>query len=204
MRWRIFGRAHDRDDHDRGCPPRDGDDGGGVRDDCSGIPAEWLPRLCDDSAKLLGNGGDKAGPIPCITVDERRYARLADAIKGRAVSIDTNLNIFHDDARRVFVEIVLDVPINSAAGDGDGGARYCDGSASDTVDGSARAGTMQERFILNARRHLPFFEALARSSMIAFDAASHHGRESDSVVMIQLPNPGRIEHALDIIRQKMG
>ena len=197
MRWSIFGRADDRDDQGRGYPPCDGDDGGGVRDDYSDIPAEWLPLLCDDSAKLLENGGDKAGPVPCITVDERRYARLADAIKGRAVSIDTNLNIFHDDARRVFVEIVLDVPINSEAEDGDGGAR-------DTVGGSARAGTMQERFILNARRHLPFFEALARSSMIAFDAARAYGHESDSVVMIQLPNPGRIEHALDIIRQKMG
>ena len=197
MRWRIFGRANDRNDHDRGYSPCDGDDGGGVRDDYRDIPAEWLPRLCDDSAKLLENGGDKAGPVPCITVDEQRYERLADAIKGRAVSIDTNLNIFHDDARRVFVEIVLDVPINGEAGDGDGDAR-------DTAGGSARAGTMQERFILNARRHLPFFKALARSSMIAFDAARTYGRESDSVVMIQLPNPGRVEHALDIIRQKMG
>lgn len=142
------------------------------------IPGDWLPFMHDDGAGLLDYEGRS---VPYVTLDDPgRYDRIAHAIRGRPVSVDVNLNIFDDMAGRVFVEVMLDVPRGE--------------------------GTGRERFIINARRHVSFFEALAETCMLAVgmsERADAPGTDG-TIVLIQLPRPERAAHALNLIRQGLG
>lgn len=142
------------------------------------IPGDWLPFMHDDGAGLLDYEGRS---VPYIALDDSgRYDRIAHAIRGRPVSVDVNLNIFDDMAGRVFVEVMLDVPRG--------------------------AGVDRERFIINARRHASFFEALAETCMLAVGMSEHADAPDagGTIVLIQLPRPERAAHALSLIRQGLG
>ena len=111
---------------------------------------------------------------PCIIIDEQRYDEILSKVAGESVSIDTDLNILQDGLGNVFVEIVL---------------RFSRGG-------------MVERFLVNARTDIAFFESLARTSMLALSSPrSHYGREN--VFMIQLPRPRKACDALDIIHNAL-
>ena len=147
-------------------------------DGCEGIPDDWLPFMHDGGAKLIDYEGRS---VPYIALDDsRRYDRIAHAIRGRPVSVDVNLNIFDDMAGRVFVEVMLDVPRG--------------------------AGVDRERFIINARQHVSFFEALAETCMLAVGMSEHADvlATDRTIVFIQLPRPERVVHALSLIRQGLG
>ncbi|MCA9812857.1 MAG: hypothetical protein KC483_08350 [Nitrosarchaeum sp.] len=110
--------------------------------------------------------------VPCIIMDENKYDELISKIAGKPVSINTDLNIMQDGLGHVFVEIVLTF---------------------------SKGGTT-EKILINANKHLNFFQSLAGSSMLALSSPkSHYGKEN--VFMIQLPRPEKANDALKIISQ---
>ncbi len=111
---------------------------------------------------------------PCIVIKEQRYDDILSRVAGESVSIDTDLNILQDGLGNVFVEIVL---------------RFS-------------RGEIVEKFLVNAKSDLLFFESLAKTSMLALSSPrSHYGR--DNVFMIQLPRPRKAWDALDIIHNAL-
>jgi len=113
-------------------------------------------------------------PVPCIIFEEKKYDDLISKISGKPLSINTDLNILQDGLGHVFVEIVL------------------------TFSGNH----MVEKILVNANKDLPFFQSLAKTSMIAISSPkSIYGK--DNVFMIQLPKPEKAESALEIIQNAL-
>jgi len=111
---------------------------------------------------------------PCIVIEEKKYDETLSKIAGKSLSINTDLNILQDGLGNVFVEVVLTF------------------SKEDIV----------EKFIINAKTDLAFFESLAKTSMLALSSPkSNYGK--DNVFMIQLPRPEKAQDALDIIKNAL-
>ena len=110
--------------------------------------------------------------VPCIILTERRFSEIMNEIAGRAVSVDTNLNILQNGAGNVFVEISLN---------------FSDGNIHETI-------------LLNANESLDFFELLAKTSMLAL-SSPHSQVGQENVFMIQLPKPEKATNALDVIKR---
>ena len=109
-------------------------------------------------------------PVPCIIFDEKKYDDILTKVAGKSLSINTDLNILQDDLGHVFVEILLTF---------------------------SQAGIM-EKILVNANKHLDFFESLAKTTMLSLSSPkSKYGK--DNVFMIQLPKPEKAEEALRII-----
>lgn len=110
--------------------------------------------------------------VPCILFDPEKYDELLSDIARRPLSINTDLNILQDGLGHVFVEVVLTF------------------SASETV----------EKILVNANKDIQFFQALAKTSMLAISAPnSIYGK--DNVFMIQLPKQEKAQSALEIIEK---
>lgn len=109
--------------------------------------------------------------VPCIRVDGRLYSQMTSAAGG-PLAVNTDLNIMHDGCGNAFVEVSL---------------------------GLSRGG-IKRSFLIDARRDIAFFEALARTSMIAVEPEGGEG----SVFMVQLPRPDRAREALGMIRDALG
>ena len=109
---------------------------------------------------------------PCIILTERRFSEIMNAIAGRPVSVDTNLNILQNGLGNVFVEVTLD---------------FSDGD-------------IHEKILLYANESLDFFESLAKTSMLAL-SSPHSQVGQENVFMIQLPRPEKATNALDVIKR---
>lgn len=110
--------------------------------------------------------------VPCIILDEQKYDDIISKIAGKSLAINTDLNILQDGLGHVFVEIIL----------------------------TFSQGGIVEKILINANKDLPFFQSLAKNSMIALSSPkSHYGK--DNVFMIQLPRPEKAENALEIIER---
>ena len=108
---------------------------------------------------------------PCIVIEEKKYDEMLSKVAGKPLSVNADLNILQDGLGNVFVEVAL----------------------------TFSQGGIAERFLVNARTDLQFFESLAETSMLALSSPkSHYGR--DNVFVIQLPRPERARDALDLIR----
>jgi len=108
---------------------------------------------------------------PCILFGEEKFDAIMQRVAGRALSIDTDLNILQDGLGHVFVEMVL----------------------------TFSKGGFVERVLVNANESLDFFELLAKTSILALSSPkSRFGR--DNVFVIQLPRPDKAVNALEIIR----
>jgi len=108
---------------------------------------------------------------PCIELDEKKYDEMLSKVAGQSLSINTDLNILQDGLGNAFVEITL----------------------------TFSKGNIVEKFLVNASTHLPFFESLAKTSMLALSSPkSNYGK--DNVFMIQLPRPEKAHDALEIIK----
>jgi hypothetical protein len=109
-------------------------------------------------------------PVPCIIFEEKKYDEILSKVAGKALSINTDLNILQDGMGHVFVEIVL----------------------------TFSQGGIEEKILVNANKDILFFESLAKTSMLALSSPkSSYGK--DNVFMIQLPKPEKAEEALEII-----
>ncbi|AFS82273.1 hypothetical protein [Candidatus Nitrosopumilus sediminis] len=111
---------------------------------------------------------------PCILIEEKKYELIRAKIEGQPFSVNTDLNIFQDGLGSVFVEIVLTFSI----------------------------GNISEKFLVNAKTDLKFFEILADISMLVLSSPkSRYGK--DNVVAIQLPRPEKAQDALEIIKDAL-
>jgi hypothetical protein len=109
-------------------------------------------------------------PVPCIIFEEKKYDEILSKVAGKALLINTDLNILQDGMGHVFVEIVL----------------------------TFSQGGIEEKILVNANKDILFFESLAKTSMLALSSPkSSYGK--DNVFMIQLPKPEKAEDALQII-----
>ena len=110
----------------------------------------------------------------CIVIDEKKYDEMLSKVAGQSLSINTDLNILQDGLGNVFVEIVLEFS----------------------------KGNIIEKFLVNAKTHLAFFQSLAKTSMLALTSPkSNYGK--DNVFMIQLPRPEKAQDALEIIENAL-
>ena len=110
--------------------------------------------------------------VPCILLEEKKYDEILSKVAGKPLSINTDLNILQDGLGHVFVEIVL----------------------------TFSEGGIVEKLMINANKHLIFFQSLAKTSMLALSSPkSNYGK--DNVFMIQLPRPEKAEGALEIIEK---
>jgi hypothetical protein len=108
---------------------------------------------------------------PCIELDEKKYDDMLSKVAGQPLSINTDLNILQDGLGNAFVEITL----------------------------TFSRGNIVEKFLVNAKTNLKFFESLAKTSMLALSSPkSNYGK--DNVFMIQLPRPEKAQTALEIIQ----
>ncbi|MCE2506484.1 MAG: hypothetical protein J4F36_08470 [Nitrosopumilaceae archaeon] len=108
---------------------------------------------------------------PCIVLDAEKYGAMRAKTEGQPFSVNTDLNILQDGLGNVFVEIVLTFSI----------------------------GNISEKFLINAKTDLGFFETLAKTSMLVLNSPeSRYGK--DNVIAIQLPRPEKAHDALQIIK----
>ena len=110
---------------------------------------------------------------PCIIIEEKKYDEIMSKVAGQSLSINTDLNILQDGLGHVFVEFIL----------------------------TFSKGNIVEKFLINAKTDLMFFESLAKTSMLALSSQSYYGK--DNVFMIQLPRPEKAQDALDIIQNAL-
>ena len=111
---------------------------------------------------------------PCIIIEEEKYDEILSKIAGQSLSINTDLNILQDGMGNVFVELVL----------------------------TFSKGNIVQKFLVNAKTDLAFFESLAQTTMLALSSPkSHYGK--DNVFMIQLPRPEKAQEALEIIQNAL-
>ena len=111
---------------------------------------------------------------PCIVIEEKKYDDMLSKVSGESLSINTDLNILQDGQGNVFVEVVL----------------------------IFSKGNIVEKFLINAKTDLAFFESLAKTSMLALSSPhSQYGKEN--VFMIQLPRPEKAQDALEIIQNAL-
>ena len=108
---------------------------------------------------------------PCILIEEEQYGLIRAKIEGQPFSVNTDLNILQDGLGNVFVEIILTFSI----------------------------GNISEKFLVNAKTDLKFFEVLANTSMLVLNSPeSRYGQ--DNVIAIQLPRPEKAHDAFEIIK----
>jgi len=111
---------------------------------------------------------------PCIELDEKKYDDMLSKVAGQSLSINTDLNILQDGLGNAFVEITS----------------------------TFSRGDIVEKFLVNAKTNLKFFESLAKTSMFALSSPkSNYGK--DNVFMIQLPRPEKAQDALEIIQDAL-
>ncbi len=111
---------------------------------------------------------------PCIVIEAKKYDEMLSKVAGQSLSINTDLNILKDDLGNVFVEVIL----------------------------MFSKGNIVEKFLINAKTDLSFFESLAKTSMLALSSPhSYYGK--DNVFMIQLPRPEKAHDALEIIHNAL-
>ena len=110
--------------------------------------------------------------VPCIILAEKKFDEIMAKIAGKAVAVDTNLNILQNGLGNVFVEVVL----------------------------TFSQGDIEEKLLLYANESLAFFESLESTAMLAL-SSPHSQVGKENIFMIQLPRPEKITNALEMIKK---
>ncbi len=136
--------------------------------------SDELKRLLDQVHDGITTFDFDGKKTPCIIINEKKYDEMLSKVAGQSLSINTDLNILKDGLGNVFVEVVL----------------------------IFSKGNIVEKFLVNAKTDLVFFESLAKNSMLALSSPhSQYGKEN--VFMIQLPRPEKAQDALEIIQSAL-
>ncbi len=136
--------------------------------------SDELKRLLDQVHDGITTFDFDGKKTPCIIINEKKYDEMLSKVAGESLSINTDLNILQDGLGNVFVEVVF----------------------------IFSKGNIIEKFLVNAKSDLSFFESLAKTSMLALSSPhSHYGK--DNVFMIQLPRPEKAHDALKIIHDAL-
>jgi len=133
-----------------------------------------LKRLLDQVHDGITTFDFDGKEIPCILIEEKKYDEILSKVAGQSLSINTDLNILKDGLGNVFVEFVLIFSEKNIV----------------------------EKFLVNAKTDLSFFELLAKTSMLAL-SSPHSQYGKDNVFMIQLPRPEKAQNALEIIQNAL-
>ncbi|EIJ65131.1 hypothetical protein BD31_I1903 [Candidatus Nitrosopumilus salaria BD31] len=136
--------------------------------------SDELKKLLDQVHSGITTFDFEGKQTPCIQIEEKKYDEMISKVAGQSLSINTDLNILQDGLGNVFVEVFL----------------------------TFSKGNITEKFLVNAKTDLAFFESLAETSMLALSSPkSHYGK--DNIFMIQLPRPEKAQEALDIIQKAL-
>src|ERR1051325_4939408 len=100
----------------------------------------------------------KGLPIPCISIDAKRYDEIIIKVAGKKLAVDVLLDLFHD-TKHVFVDIMM---------------TYLDYG-------------FDENYFLYANKIPQFFEALENTGMIAIAPATAQSASEGNLLVIQLP-----------------
>ncbi|MYB30040.1 MAG: hypothetical protein F4Y18_03260 [Cenarchaeum sp. SB0663_bin_5] len=146
---------------------------GGLRkkNDPHNLALEELLSLAHDDVGSFDMDGI---PISLITFDRDRFAKTMgwyEESGSMSSSIDTNLNILSDGLGHTFVWLYL----------------------------SFRNGKT-ERILIDASKHLSFFEILAESGILAIHTDGDPTLQ-DKMMTIQIPQRQRAEDALELIKK---
>ncbi len=133
-----------------------------------------LKRLLDQVHDGITTFDFDGKKTPCIVIEEKKYDEMLSKVAGQSLLINTDLNILKDVLGNVFVEVVLTFSQRNIV----------------------------EKFLINAKTDLSFFESLAKTSMLAL-SSPHSQYGKDNVFMIQLPRPEKAQNALEIIQNAL-
>jgi len=129
--------------------------------------SDELKRLLDQVHDGITTFDFDGKKTPCIVIEEKKYDEMLSKVAGQSLSINTDLNILKDGLGNVFVEVILMFSKRNIV----------------------------EKFLINAKTDLSFFESLAKTSMLALSSPhSYYGK--DNVFMIQLPRPLKMHSKL--------
>ncbi len=97
--------------------------------------SDELKRLLDQVHDGITTFDFDGKDTPCIVIEEKKYDEMLSKVVGQSLSINTDLNILKDGLGNVFVEVVL----------------------------TFSKGNIVEKFLVNAKTDLSFFESLAKT-----------------------------------------
>jgi len=104
--------------------------------------------------------------IPCINIDSKRYDEIIRRVAGKKLAVDVLLDVFHD-SKHVFVDILM---------------TYLDYG-------------FDENYLFFANEMPQFFEALAKTGLIAIAPSSTVSASQGNLLVIQLPRKDSAEGA---------
>ena len=104
--------------------------------------------------------------IPCINIDSKRYDEKIRKVAGKKLAVDVLLDVFHD-SKYVFVDILM---------------TYLDYG-------------FDENYLFFANEMPQFFEALAKTGLIAIAPSSTDNASNANLLVIQLPRKDSAEGA---------
>jgi len=104
--------------------------------------------------------------IPCINIDSKRYDEIIRKVAGKKLAVDVLLDVFHD-SKHVFVDILM---------------TYLDYG-------------FDENYLFFANEMPQFFEALAKTGLIAIAPSSTDSASQGNLLVIQLPRKDSAEGA---------
>ena len=104
--------------------------------------------------------------IPCINIDSKRYDEIIRKVAGKKLAVDVLLDVFHD-SKYVFVDILM---------------TYLDYG-------------FDENYLFFANEMPQFFEALAKTGLIAISPSSTDSASQGNLLVIQLPRKDSAEGA---------
>ena len=104
--------------------------------------------------------------IPCIKIDSKRYDEIIRRVAGKKLAVDVLLDVFHD-SKHVFVDILM---------------TYLDYG-------------FDENYLFFANEMPQFFEALAKTGLIAIAPSSTDSASQGNLLVIQLPRKDSAEGA---------
>jgi len=104
--------------------------------------------------------------IPCINIDSKRYDEIIRRVAGKKLAVDVLLDVFHD-SKHVFVDILM---------------TYLDYG-------------FDENYLFFANEMPQFFEALAKTGLIAIAPSSTDSASQGNLLVIQLPRKDSAEEA---------
>ena len=104
--------------------------------------------------------------IPCINIDSKRYDEIIRKVAGKKLAVDVLLDVFHD-SKHVFVDILM---------------TYLDYG-------------FDENYLFFANEMPQFFEALAKTGLIAIAPSSTENASHGNLLVIQLPRKDSAEGA---------
>lgn len=135
------------------------------------MPEDEMKKLMERVHQGVTSFNYNGTDVPCLILPEKKFDQMMAQVAGKPLSVETNLNILQDGLGHVFVEIAM----------------------------AFSQGGIEEKLLLYANESMPFFEAMASTSMLALSSPNSQ-RGKDNIFMIQLPRPEKISNALEIIK----